>query len=242
MPKSESTALSTPSSAYLALNGNVNIGAIIAENAGKAGITPGDLERVRVPAGGATSWTISTLQGETEAKTVDGIVVEFRDVRAYWSKPFDEGGGAPPDCSSADGETGVGTPGGACATCPLASWGSAGKGRKGQACRSMRLIATLMPGELLPRVIVVPPSSLGTIRKFFNRLSSQALRYCDVVTSFALERTKNDAGISYSRILPTMAGEVDDATRPKVAAYRKAISPAFHAVTVEQADTAGEHE
>ena len=72
------------------------------------------------------------------------------------------------------------------------------------------------------------PSSIGSIKKFFNRLSSQALRYCDVVMGFSLEKTKNDTGISYSRIVPSVVREVDEAIRPKIASYRKAISPAFH--------------
>ncbi len=222
---------------YLALAKETNVAEILRQNIGPRGITPSDLERVRVPAGGGLSWTLTTLSGDEEIRDLQGIIIEHRDVRAYWNESFDKaGGGAPPDCTSIDGETGQGKPGGACATCPMASWGSAGDGRKGQACRSMKLLLTLLPGELLPRVVVVPPSSLSSVRKFFLRLASQGKLFCGIVTRFGLEKTKSDSGITFSRINLSLVEEIDEATAVKVKAYRDAVCPAFHAVKVGAAD------
>lgn len=229
---------------FLALAGKTNIAEVLRQNVGPHGITPNDLERVRVPAGGGLSWTLSTLEGDSEVRDLQGIVIEHRDVRAFWAESFDRaGGGAPPDCSSADGEVGVGKPGGACATCPMAAWGSAkgsgGENRKGQACRSMKLLLTLLPGELLPRVVVVPPSSLASVRKFFLRLASQGKLFCGIVTRFGLEKTKNDGGITFSKINLSLVEEIDEGTAAKVKAYREAVCPAFHAVEVGAGDVEG---
>ena len=105
---------------------------IIADNLGGEQITPFDLDRVTVPAGGALSWEVPTLDGEESVKEIEGIVIYWRTARAYWEQGLDEsGGGSPPDCSSDDGQIGIGTiaatvQGGQCSACPMNQFGSAG--------------------------------------------------------------------------------------------------------------------
>src|SRR5690606_20046028 len=73
---------------------------IISANLGGEGITQFDLDRVRIPAGGSTMWSVPTLDGEEETRVLEGIIIHFTTPRAYWKTPFDEsGGGTPPDCS-----------------------------------------------------------------------------------------------------------------------------------------------
>src|SRR4029450_12815372 len=81
-----------------------------------------DLDRIRMPTGGALTFEVPTPAGPESRPTITGVLVHVQQRRAYWAQAFDEtGGGTPPDCTSADGITGVGEPGGACARCPLAT-------------------------------------------------------------------------------------------------------------------------
>lgn len=77
-----------------------------------------ELDVIRVPSGGVTLWTIQDIiEGETNAKSIEGIVVLQRSIRSWWRLGFDERAGAgvgkqPPDCKSDDGIWGVGHPDG----------------------------------------------------------------------------------------------------------------------------------
>src|ERR1039458_2016894 len=82
-------------------------------NVGDTGPPSGDLERIKIPAGGGTAWTIQGLDGEEMVKELSGIILAWRDTRAYWSVPMEESdGNMPPDCFSLDARTGEGEPGG----------------------------------------------------------------------------------------------------------------------------------
>lgn len=213
---------------------------IVQDNVGAGGITEFDLDRVRVPAGGVTTWTIPTLEGEQETKELTGVIVYWREPRAYWAASFDEtGGGTPPDCYSPDGVHGYGNPGGLCARCPFAQFGSAERGR-GQACKQMRLLFMLRPGAMLPLVVVAPPTSIKPLKQYFLRLAANGKPYWSVVTKLLLEKTKNQDGIAYSRIVPQLAAVLDAEAAEKMRQYAEAIRPALEAVQITQEDVGGE--
>jgi len=89
------------------------------------------LTRIRVPGSGGKFWNVPTLEGDEPKAEITGVIVTFQDHRTYWEKSFAEtGGGSPPDCSSKDAVTGVGSPGGNCYECPLSQFGSATTKRK----------------------------------------------------------------------------------------------------------------
>lgn len=177
-----------------------NFAEVVALNLDGETLTPFELERIRVPAGGGQAWELP--DGEP-AKTVEGIILHQRIIRSYWSSTIeDSGGGSPPDCSSADGKVGIGEPGGVCATCPMAQFGSNGYA---QACKQIRVIFLARPGEMLPTVIMVPPSSIGNTKKYLLSLASKSRPYTGVVTRFGLEKAQSKGGIGFSRIVPEMA-------------------------------------
>lgn len=217
---------------------------IIAENVGTGGITQFDLDRVKIPTGGGTAWSVPTLDGEEEiAKELLGIIVLQRDARAFWSTGLEQsGGGSPPDCASDDGQIGIGEPGGECATCPLAEWGSKGGGRRGQACKSIKLVFLLRPDSLLPMVVSLPPTSIGPMRKYFLRLASQAIPFYAVVTRLTLSKATNAQGIAYAQVVPSVAGPVPQQQLGMVRSYAAAIKPALMRVSTvtdfEQEDAA----
>jgi hypothetical protein len=208
---------------------------IVTANIGTGGANVFDLDRVKIPAGGGTMWSIPSIEGGDENRDeLTGIVVGFRDGRLYWMDSFDDtGGGTPPDCSSQDGLVGIGKryeneePGRwECATCPMAQFGSAKDGSgAGQACRQIRLIFMVQPGTMLPVVLAMPPTSLKPCRQYMLRLVSHGVPYYGVVTGVGLEKTKSGGGIAYSqatfRVVQKLgAGEVE-----KIRAYVKSIEP-----------------
>ena len=50
---------------------------LVAQNIGAGGISAFELDRIQVPAGGSTMWTINTLEGEEAVKEIEGIIVHM---------------------------------------------------------------------------------------------------------------------------------------------------------------------
>ncbi len=202
---------------------------IMSANLGQGGLRVFDLDRVKVPAGGGTAWGINTLEGGEQAvNEVEGIILHWRQVRRYFAQAF-TGQGVPPDCYSDDDVFGIGNPGGACAKCPLSQFGSArdqaGKPSKGQACKQRRQLLLLMPGEFMPVLFDLPPTSLQDCSKYFLRLSSRALPFWGVRSRLTLEAEKNATGIKYSAARFSLAGKLSDSELKHVHALRTAIAP-----------------
>jgi hypothetical protein len=210
---------------FLALQ-NTPVGVLetVKENIGNDRITDRDLDRITVPLGGGLNWTVPTLEGEDSLKTLDGIIVHWTSPRAYWATGLEVGGNAPPDCSSHNGETGYGEPGGECFSCPLNQWGSA-EGGTGKACKEKRMLFLLRANDLLPIVIQAPSTSIQTVKKYLLRLASQGLPYWSVMTKLSLEKAQSSTGIAYSRIAPKSSGPVPEEQREKLAEYVAAIKP-----------------
>jgi hypothetical protein len=199
----------------------------LSENLGGRPIGPRDLEQITVPAGGGIAWTVQTLDGPDSVKVIEGVIVARKDQRSYWRDDFEGGGGSPPDCYSLDLEIGIGDPGGSCADCPFAKFGSARGGEgSGQACAQTMLLMTITKDELLPKVVVVPPSSLKAMRQYFMRLTSSALPYHAVITRFGLKQTKSGGGITYSEIVPEMGGRLTPEERAKLVPLREMLNGA----------------
>ena len=197
---------------------------------------PDDFPRIRVPAGGSTVWEIPTLDGSVEAaKAIEGVIVYIARRRAYWSVSSPTGD--PPQCVSLDCETGIGDPGGACATCPNNQFGTVvrpdGSTGRGKACKESKLLFILRNGQALPDVVVVPPGSLRSIRSYQFRLG---VPYWSVVTRLSLERTKNRDGIDYAQIRPTRIAVLDPATAATILEYAKSLQSVFAQTQVEHDD------
>ena len=192
-------------------------------NVGDGGLTAGDFDRIKVPAGGATAWTIQGLDGEEILKEVAGIVVAWRDTRAYWSVPMEQSeGNMPPDCYSLDARTGTGKPGGDCHKCPLAQFGSDGAG---QACKLVRQLFLIREENLLPEIVNLPPSSIKPARQYFLRLASKGVPCYSVITKIGLEKTRNAQGIVYSRATFASGGRLAPEQARRAKEYAAMIEP-----------------
>jgi hypothetical protein len=211
---------------------------ILQENVGGQ-ITEFDLQRAKVPTGGMTAWVLPSLDGEDEiVNNIDGILVYHREPRAYWKQSIDEGGGNnPPDCSSTDGKVGVGDPGGDCATCPMAEWGSKDHGEsRGQACKQMKLVFLLRPDSLLPMALFLPPTSIRPVRQYLLGLASEGQHYSSAVTRLSLEKERSGDGIEYAKVKLTRLSTLGDAETRAVREYSAGIRGALDTVTITEAD------
>ena len=201
-------------------------------NVGEAGLSSWDLDAIKIPTGGGTSFTVPTLEGETKEKGVEGVLIFYRDVRTFWRQSFEEsGGGSTPDCASQDGKVGMGDPGGECRLCPMSTFGSDGKGR-GQACKQMKKLFVLPPDRLLPFVVDLPPTSLGVVKQYMFRLLSERVPYHGCISRLELEKVNNQDGIAYSRVKLSMVRKLTEAEIPAMKTYRDGVIPALEAEQV----------
>lgn len=224
-----------------------NIAEIISENLGSAGITATDLDRVKIPAGGGVAFEVPSLEGSEMVKFIEGVVVHHQDQNAFWPDPL-TGSGIPPACVSRDGRMGIGDPGGVCARCPFNEYGSDARGRKGKACKNVKVLFVLQTGALLPTALFLPPTSIKTARQYLLRLTSAGIPFYGVKSKFALVKTKNADGIEYSMIdistvtinegAATAAGRLSlpEAAIADVRKYREAIIPMLAGVSFDAAD------
>lgn len=191
-----------------------------------------DLEKLKIPAGGGTHWTIGTLEGDKMEKEVDGILIFFQDTRGYWETSYDENPGQPPTCSAQGTLVGTGTPGGDCTKCPLAEFGSADKG-EGQACSQGRRMFLLTEGALLPTMVTCPPTSLKNVRRYFMKLASHNVPYYTVLTRLKLSKDKNSSGVEYSKVEFETIGQLTPAEVERVQSYRQNINPALGDIPID---------
>jgi hypothetical protein len=197
----------------------------VAANLGDGGMSATDFERIKIPAGGGTAWTLQTLDGEEMVKELAGIIVAWRDTRAYWSVPLEQSdGNMPPDCYSLDARTGTGKPGGDCHKCPFAQFGSDPKG-EGQACKLVRQLFFVREENLLPEIVSLPASSVKPARQYFMRLASKAVPCYSLITKIGLEKTKNAQGIVYSRATFTSGGRLSPEQAVRIKEYAAMLKP-----------------
>jgi len=204
-------------------------------NLGDEGISPLDLQRIKIPTGGSLSWEVPTLEGTEAAKTVEGVIVAWQDCKGYWGKDF--AGGEPPLCQSLDGKIGTGLrwegdslTGHLCNECALSRWGSKivnGVATKGQACKSMRRLYVLQENDLLPKLLTLPPTSLKVCRSFFLGLAGHQVRFSDRVITIGLAERMNAAGIKYAVATFALGRELSRSEQTRVREYEKMLAPMF---------------
>jgi hypothetical protein len=209
---------------------------IVASALGTETLSPNDLQRVRLPAGGGQTWELVTADGEESVKTFQGVIIAQRQVRVYWKEEF-SGEKNAPDCYSDDAVQGHGDPGILCERCPNAEFGS-GKG-KSQACQLKRVVFFLRDNALLPSYIALPPTSQAVGKSYVLQLASLGLMPWDVVTEFSLEKATSDTGIAYSRVKLARVHSFSPDEKVRMRAYADEIRPNLLRTRMAVADIEG---
>lgn len=154
-------------------------------------------DHVTIPVGGGNAFEVpGENPGDTDmVKEFTGVILYHHPLLSYYKDSYD-GGKNPPDCSSMDGVTGIGAPGGPCARCPLAVFGSGVNG--GKACKDKRRLYVLREGELIPLLLTLPTGSMKDFGVYVKRLLAKGKKSSRVVTRFSLRKAQNAKGVAYS--------------------------------------------
>lgn len=124
--------------------------------------------RIKIPGGGSTQFEIPSdnPQKPDYLPAIEGIILFNHNTNAYWEEGAEFDMNASPKCSSTDGKTGYGTPGGACVDCPYNQYETDPNGGKGKACKNMRSLYILQNDKLMPINLLLPPTSLKAYSTF----------------------------------------------------------------------------
>lgn len=183
-----------PASGFMQL-ADFNINAAMAEELDGL---EGGFDRVKIPSGGTVLFELPGDEAdEPEAvKEFSAVILHHHPILQYYREKY-TGGSNPPDCGSFDGVTGEGEPGGVCAKCPLAQFGSGEN--NGKACKNRRRLFLLREGEIFPLILSLPTGSLKEFSRYIKRLLSKGNKSNMVVTRFSLKKAANASGIAYSQ-------------------------------------------
>lgn len=126
---------------------------------------------------------------ERYQRSVEGVVLAYRITRIWW-----DGTPIRPRCLSADGFTGIDTT--SCLGCSNNQFGTRGKGK---ACTEYRMVFFLEDEQEEPTLLVVPPTSLSSVRQYIHHFPDPAA-LSRVVTAFTVVSTEGSIG----RVVGTM--------------------------------------
>lgn len=165
------------------------------------------------------------------------VITAFRPARIYWGRAYNPAQGKqPPACTSMDGFVGVGDPGGNCAECPWAQFKSArnpdGSQAAGQACKELRQMLVLLPGQMLPHRLDVPPTSLQGFTKYSLNLVYSGDAYWGVVTKLGLEIVPS-GGYPVARVLFSRHKQLDPDETQILAPYHERMYGYLRPAAVE---------
>jgi hypothetical protein len=212
-----------------------NMVKVLRQNVGRSGASTLDLPRIKVTAGDTLLFKLTSPDGDETAKELEGIIVAWRLRRLYWKQAQASGQKKPPDCVSQDSLTGVGDPGGECNRCPYAEFGSAAVGR-GQACKQIRQLLLMCPGNNPPYLVTVPPTSLKSCNGYFMKLGWRRLMHWGVVTQIKLEKAENEAGIAYGRMLFSLKHQLTPAQQQAFYPCQQEMEKLLDPIAVTSAD------
>ena len=156
-------------------------------------------DRIKVPSGGGTTYVLPEpdVNGNTDFREIDAVILTHHPMQSYYAGKYN-GGNARPECSSRDGNVGVGSPGGNCARCYLNQFGTAENNSK--ACKRKHRIYILREGEIFPIILDLPTLSVDGFGRYLRRLLTVGKDPNAIVTRFALKKAINKAGITYSQV------------------------------------------
>lgn len=169
-------------------------------------------QRVKIPSGGMVQFELPSDDPDNPdySKVLVGVILYNHSNNAYWPEGSEYDENTSPLCSSVDGKTGIGEPGGLCATCALNQYGTAPEGA-GKACKNMRILYLLRSGDYMPLQVTLPPTSLRPFKDFINQSFIFRRRAtCGSVVQIGLKKMNNgsnDYSVATFRRLYDFEGE-----------------------------------
>ena len=219
--------------------GNESIRDLIEGNLGGELLQVKDIPKVKIPLGGSTTWLVPP--DDAPVKEIEGIVIYQHATRAFFVQG--EGGAIsnePPLCVADMGKVGIPAPesgllGGVCDDCPNSKYGSAGAGKKGQACKAGQRVYMLTQGSILPFLLQLSPSSIAPWHKYMISLINTQQLVSAVVTRIVLEKVVGGPA-PYARIIPSAVRTLTVDEQKFVADYAANIVPVLRSASYAPAD------
>lgn len=155
---------------------------------GGDGLSPFDLDRIQFPSSGSLTFAVPTDEGKKKAEeTLEAIVLHHHPIRQFYEGAYDPTTPSAPRCSSADGITGHGLPGGTCLTCRFGGFGGA--------CKQYRVLYLLFPDKQSPTVLILPRTSLNPARKYLRKLALSGTHAYGLITKIGLTERRGGPGM-----------------------------------------------
>ncbi len=227
----------------LLTEGRNDLQRIITENLGVGQLSLGDLTRIKMPSGGQLQFEIPSVVSDQPKYTpqIEGVIIAHRLGRSFWWESIDKtGGGSPPDCMSHDMKHGLGNPvnddnqpskdnlGYLCETCAWNQWGSGsedGDPNGPKACKEIHFLFIMEGKSQLPKVLVVPPTSLKPVKQYMLGMVNENYAFHQVITRISLKKSTSKKNITYGELVLTMAAELNDDEAVAAASMSAAITP-----------------
>lgn len=178
-------------------------------------------QRIKIPGGGALQFEVPGDNPEEPGyeKTITGVIIYNHAANAYWPAGNEYDENVPPFCSSFDGKTGQGIPGGACQFCEMNQYGTDQSGGKGKACKNMRTLYILRNGEAMPIQLSLPPTSLSPFSEFINMAFATRRRPTwSAIVEIGLKRMDNGTN-KYSVATFRKVGDFSQEQIPQIKQY-----------------------
>lgn len=140
-----------------------------------------------------------SMSDDTKMETFQGVIIDQYPTNAWWKEKMVPGAPPkPPDCCSVNGvvpddpDEGYEIQFENCKECERNQFRSDPEGGKGKACKNMKRLHVMMEGAMLPRRLVLPPTSITSFEIYMTELSDRGLPYACVVTNFGLTKGGDD--------------------------------------------------
>lgn len=225
----------------LAGNAGIAINDILSDPAIAGSLEMHKLPKINVPGAGGTTFEFETADGTVETKVLEGIIIAAYPVRLFWEEEYGKGTATPPDCVSYDLKTGVGSPGGPCAECPMISSDNGNRPR----CQEKRYIMLLLPDFVLPFNLVAPYKSVQEFESYSIKLLTKGRRTLNMTTKISLAKDKSQNGVDYAKLQFTPGTPISPEMVKMAEEYRAGLDNLFarrpeHISGFDEATTGGD--
>lgn len=154
------------------------------------------IENFVLPKVKATADGLELTEGEKPMIELEGIIIHTKKQNIYYDKPFNKRDVQPPTCFSLDAVTpdeSIQHPQNTtCKGCPKAEFGTGSTGQ-GKACRNMKPLYMLIGnGAILPRQLVVSPTSLKAANSYLTSITALGISYRKLKTKITAYKKESD--------------------------------------------------
>lgn len=194
------------------------------------------VENFKLPRVKMTGEGFELIEGEPTTMELVGVLIHTRKTNVYYAKPYNPSDVGPPDCFSSDGITpdaSIEKPvSKQCKGCPMSEFGTNAM-KSGKACRNLKpLYLLLSDNAIIPRQLIVTPTSLKAANQYLLDLTERSLSYRKVRTK--ITAFKENAKSPYVKLKFSMVEKLSEQQVKDVEFLKNQWLPAMNNQVVDQ--------